>query len=105
MAVLRTCSVSGQAPVSFSPSSNQKVQNHKSGLPCSKVAALLAISLLAVGIILTTALLAPTGGFAYILVAGILALHLLIALALGFWIASPHSTASSLQYGEPKKII
>lgn len=105
MAVVRTCSVSGQAPVSFSPSSNQKVQNHKSGVTCSKVAALSAISLLAVGIILTTALFASTGSFACILVAGILALHLLIALALGFWIASPHSTASSLQHGEPKKII
>lgn len=105
MAVLRTCSVSGQAPVSSSPSSNQKVQNHKSGVPYSKVAALSALSLLAVGIILTTALLAPTGSVACILVAGILALHLLIALALGFWIASSHSTASSLQYGEPKKII
>ena len=105
MAVVRTCSVSGQAPVSFSPSSNQKVQNHKSGVTCSKVAALSAISLLAVGIILTTALLAPTGSVACILVASILALHLLIALALGFWIASPHSTVSSLQYGEPKKII
>ncbi|WP_080124860.1 hypothetical protein [Chlamydia suis] len=104
MAVLRTCSVSGQAPVSFSPSSNQKVQNHKSGVPCSKVSALLAVSLLAVGIILTIALLAPTGSFACILVAGILALHLLIALALGFWIASPHSTAPSLQHREPKKI-
>ncbi|MCI5641825.1 MAG: hypothetical protein MR276_01720 [Chlamydia suis] len=105
MAVLRTCSVSGQAPVSSSPSSNQKVQNHKSGVPYSKVAALSALSLLAVGIILTIALLAPTGSFACILVASILALHLLIALALGFWIASPHSTATSLQYGEPKKII
>ena len=105
MAVVRTCSVSGQAPVSFSPSSNQKVQNHKSGVTCSKVAALSAISLLAVGIILTTSLFASTGSFACILVAGILALHLLIALALGFWIASPHSTVSSLQYGEPKKII
>ena len=105
MAVVRTCSVSGQASVSFSPSSNQKVQNHKSGVTCSKVAALSAISLLAVGIILTTALFASTGSFACILVAGILALHLLIALALGFWIASPHSTVSSLQYGEPKKII
>ncbi|AAF39465.1 hypothetical protein FTM89_03380 [Chlamydia trachomatis] len=103
MPVIQKPLVSEQAPVSYSQSSEQKIQNSKSRITCSKVSAILALSLLAIGIIATVALFTSTGCLAYVLVAGILALHVIITLSLCLWITSSASTQQSLQNKEPGK--
>lgn len=88
MPVVQKPSVLEYAPVSPSTTSDSKISNHRSGASCIKISMILVCSLLAVGIILAIALLASPGSLAYVLVAGILALHAVLALALGLWISS-----------------